>query len=221
MMGHHVRCISREDGAGAHEIAACVADALQFRLIDEDIATRAALEAGVDRDVVADAERGRSVMVRLIEGFGSAGIGLGYVATPASGFAHGQPASDDLRALIRSVIEEIATKGSAVILAHAASLALAPREDVLRVLVTASPEARAQRLAGTLGIDAKRAAQAVKRSDAGRADYLKRFYGVSTELPIHYDLVINTDRLTPEHAARIIVATSSVSAGEKEPAVTA
>jgi len=72
-------------------------------------------------------------------------------------------------------------------------------------LVTASPAARAERLASTLGVDNKRAVRAVKRSDAARADYIKRFYGVGAELPTHYDLVINTDRLAPSDAVRVIL----------------
>ena len=79
--------------------------------------------------------------------------------------------------------------------AHAASFSLAKRDDVLRVLITASPETRQKRLASALGVDDKAAARAVKRSDAGRADYIKRFHNISAELPIHYDLVINTDKL--------------------------
>jgi hypothetical protein len=107
-----------------------------------------------------------------------------------------------------SPIEDIAGEGSAVILAHAGSLALAGRADALRVLVTASPQARAQRLASALGIDQKQAARAIKQSDAGRADYIRRFYGIGAELPTHYDLVVNTDRLSPERAARLVVAAS-------------
>ncbi len=103
------------------------------------------------------------------------------------------------------MIEEFADAGNAVIVSHAASMALGQREDVLRVLVTASPEVREQRLAASLGIDEKEAARTVKRSDAARADYIKRFYGISAELPTHYDLVINTDQLSPEHAAQLIV----------------
>ena len=41
-------------------------------------------------------------------------------------------------------------------------------------------------------------------SDAARADYLERFYGVEPELPTHYDLVVNTDVLTVEQAAAAI-----------------
>ena len=46
--------------------------------------------------------------------------------------------SDELRAYIREAIEETAGHGKAVIVAHAASHALAGRQDALRVLVTAS-----------------------------------------------------------------------------------
>ena len=52
---------------------------LGFRLIDEDIVTRAAIEAGVDEDVVADVERRKSRVMTLVEGFGSSGLGAGYV----------------------------------------------------------------------------------------------------------------------------------------------
>jgi cytidylate kinase len=46
----------------------------------------------------------------------------------------------------------------------------------------------------------------VKASDAGRADYFRRFYGIERELPTHYDLVVNTDVFDVEDAADIILA---------------
>ena len=206
-MAHAVVCISSPDGAGAQEAALLAARLLDFRLIDEDIVMRAAIEAGVEKEAVADVERRKSLLVRLVEGLGTTGMGAGYAvpgyAVPA--LAAGELGSDELRGLIRSVIEDTATTGSAVIVAHAASLALAERDDVLRVLVTASPSTRERRLADALGVDAKEATRTVKQSDAGRADYIKRFYGIGEEKPTHYDLVINTDKLSPEDAARLIV----------------
>jgi hypothetical protein len=204
-MEHKVVCISSVDGAGAHEAAQLVAGSLGFRLIDEDIVTRAAVEAGVDHDVVADVERRKSRLVRLIEGLGTAGVGAGYAVPVPPIAVPDQPASDELRGLIRSVIEDTAVSGSAVIVSHAASLALADRDDVLRVLVTASPKTRQGRITAAHGVDEKEAERTVKRSDAARADYIKRFYSIGAELPTHYDLVINTDKLAPEQAARVIV----------------
>jgi cytidylate kinase len=204
-MAYGVVCISSEDGAGAAEAARLVATALGFRLIDEDIVTRAAVEAGVDEEVIADVERRKSLLVRLLEGLGPASMGTGPIVTPPETAGYGQPASDELRELIKSVIEETAAHGNVVIAAHAASLTLAARGDVLRVHVTASPETRQRRLAEELQIDEREAVRVMKRSDAGRADYLRRFYGIDAERPTHYDLVINTDKLTPEDAGRLVV----------------
>jgi cytidylate kinase len=203
-------CISSEDGTGAAEAAQAAARDLGLRLIDEEIVTRAAVEAGVDREVAADVEQSRSRLVRLLEGLGPmATLGTGYViADPA---AYDQPASDALRGLIRSVIEETAAGGGVMIVSHAASLALADRENVLRVLITGSPGERAGRLAAAREVDTREAERAVKRGDAARADYIKRFYGVD-ERPTHYDLVINTDRLTPAQAGGLIVAAAGAPA---------
>jgi cytidylate kinase len=204
-VGFGVVCISSEDGAGAAQTAALVAQALGFRLIDEEIVTRAAVEAGVEQEVVADVERRKSLVLRVLEGLGPAGAGMGYSWIPPESAGYGPHASDQLRNLIRSVIEDTAEAGEVVIAAHAASLALATRDDVLRVLVTASTPTRKGRLADSLQLDEKEAARLIRRSDAGRADYLKRFYGIDAEQPTHYDLVVNTDKLTPEDAARLIV----------------
>lgn len=207
-----VVCVARQDGARAQEVAQLAAKSLGSRIVDEDILTRAASDAGVERDVVADLERRKSRVMSLLEGFATAGFAPGYVPAPNL-LNEGEPASDELRGLIRSVIEEVADAGNAVIVSHAASMALGQREDVLRVLVTASPKVREQRLAASLGINEKEAARTIKQSDAGRADYIKRFYGISAELPTHYDLVINTDQLSPEHAAQLIVQAAGGSAG--------
>lgn len=205
LMGYRVVCISSEDGTGAAEAARSAASTLDFRIIDEDIVTSAAVEAGVDHEVVADVERRKSLLMRLIEGMGPASAAAGTIALLPAEAVYNLPASDTLRGQIRSAIEETAAAGNVMIVAHAASLALAGREDVLRVLITASPETRRRRLAEALQVDDQEAARLVKRSDAGRADYIKRFYGIGAERATHYDLVLNTDKLTTEDVAGLIV----------------
>ena len=137
---------------------------------------------------------------------GEAGPGgaAGLHGFPATTEAPG-PDRDALRGLIRSALWESAERGNAVIVAHAAALALGTRPDVLRVLITASPETRAGRLAAAQNIGETEAARQIARGDANRADYLKRFYGVSTELPTHYDIVLNTDQVATEDAATLIL----------------
>ena len=46
----------------------------------------------------------------------------------------------------------------------------------------------------------------MRSSDRERTDYFRRFYELTEELPTHYDMVINTEALTPEQAVSAIVA---------------
>jgi hypothetical protein len=189
-----------------HEIAAGVATRLGFTLVDEAIITRAAGEAGVDPHVVADVEKRQTFMARLFDALSSSSEATSHAFTGGvSGYSGAElPMTEELRGLIRTAIEETSDRGNVVIVSHAASHALAKRTDALRVLVTASVETRAARLEASDALSAADAARAVEESDAGRADYLKRFYGIKHELPTHYDLAVNTDRLTTDDAVAMI-----------------
>src|SRR5262249_5293397 len=184
------------------EIARAVSKRIGFALVDEEIVLRAAAEAGVAPSVMADEERRRSFVERALSAIASDTPSL---ALAAGGFVVPESLlGGEMSDLIRTAIEETATRGRVVIVAHAASHALAAREDVLRVLVTASLPVRRSRVAAERNLTEKDAARAVDESDAGRADYLKRFYGARSELPTHYDLVVNTDRLTADEAVSLV-----------------
>lgn len=199
-----VVCISREVGAGGETVGRAVAEGLGFRYVDEEIVTFAADKVGVPADLVADVEARRSLSRRVLEevlsDLGGASMLSGATPPPTD-----RRVSDDYRALIQQAINETAEQGDAVIVAHASSQLLAGRPGVLRVFVTASPETLAARLAADGSLDEKGAAKVVKEGSLARADYLKRFYGISRELPTHYDLVVNTDVIGPEDAAQLVL----------------
>jgi shikimate kinase len=207
-MSVEVVCISRMLGAGGENIGRAVAERLSFRYVDAEIITAAGERARVDPTLIADAEHRQSLLDRLMDVLAvvprARSLPAGEVA-PSLGTA-GSGSRAGHRAVIREAIEEIAAGGHAVIVAHAASMMLAGSRDVLRVLVTASPSQRARRLE-TLGElhPERRAAQAIEQSDRARRDYLHDFYNVRQELPTHYDLVINTDLLTPDQAVTAVV----------------
>ena len=196
-------CISHAAGAGGEEVGRLVAERLGFLYVDEEIVARAAAKGGVQAAEVASEERRKSLAARVLEAIAQGGDAWAMGGTVPLG-AGEELSGDDIRVLIRETIEQTAARGNAVIVAHAASHAVRPGPTVLRVLVTASPDTRATRVADAEGLDQARAARAVKDSDAGRADYLKRFYDVGEELPTHYDLVFNTDTLSAEQAAELV-----------------
>ena len=193
-----------------------VSDRLGFRYVDDEVIQSAAGSVGLDPAVVSNVERRKSLVARVLDRVAETGGERRPRVSPSLGASvRGQatfaapvremPSGEDLRALIRDVIRDVAEEGNVVIVAHAASMALAGREDVLRVLVTASPETRAKRLADATKVDARQAAKAIRDEDAARDDYLARFYGVERELPTHYDLVVNTDLVSPDRAADLLL----------------
>jgi len=204
-VAHQVVCISGLDGAHMREVAQGVAARLNYAVVDEEIVLQAAAAADIDPSVVADAERRRSFIERTIQGLGAGADSSAIALAGGIGYHSGMGLGEDLRELIVQAIEETAERGKVVIAAHAASHALASRPDTIRVLVTASPETRRARVADEQGLGERDAAKAIERSDSARADYLRRFYGTRQELPTQYDLVVNTDRLTPDEAVELVV----------------
>lgn len=203
-MPTRVIAISHSTGAGGEAVGRTVAAQLGFRYIDEEIITLAADKEGFDPAVVADAERRKGFLARLFSGppvMDASGSGF---VTPEAVIA--SRSAELIPALLVEAIRDTAERGQTVIVSHAASIPLAGRADVLRVLVTASFDTRVQRVAGEHRGGAAAAVRLVRDSDAGRADYFQRFYRIDRELPTHYDVVVNTDMLTADEAADIVVA---------------
>ncbi len=206
-MGSKAVSISRTLGAHGEEVGRLVSDALGFRYIDNEIIDQAADRAGVSPEVVAQNEKTQPLLTRILEAIAKAPVEPEMMVAQATHPVNLTSAYEDL---IEQVIVETAQQGDVVILAHGASIPLAKVDGVLRVLVTASADTRAERVAADQGIDAKQAADACKESDKERERYFERIYELNRELPTHYDLVVNTDTLTAEHAANIITHAAKV-----------
>ena len=203
-MPAHAICISRAIWTGAEAIANDVAKELGFRCVDEEILTVAAERRNLSPAAVADEEQRKSLLAQFFQDIKRGGVGevINYIpgqrALPTS--------SDDVRVLIRDAIRQTVDSGKVVIVAHAASYAVGQRKDVLRVLITGSPFARAARwVAGSKGKGPREAAETIQASDEARANYVKRFYDVDHEQPDHYDLTLSTDKLTAGLITQLIV----------------
>jgi cytidylate kinase len=200
-----VLCLSHATASGGDEIGKHVAERLGYLYVDEEIVARAASQGGLEPRDVADEERRKSFAVRFLDTLAEGGGDAWTLGMPVAASMEGVLRPAEIRDLIRETVAQTAARGNVVIVAHAASFALEPGPRTLRVLVTASPEVRARRIAATEGLDDAQAKRAIKDSDAGRRDYLKRFYSVERESPTDYDLVVNTDHLSVEQAAEIVL----------------
>jgi cytidylate kinase len=199
-MGAQIVTIAMTAGTHAVEVGRQVAERLGFRYVNDEIIDRAAAQAGVSRETMAEVERSPSLLSRIVTAIASGVLGQSAVHISPEDI----DASPSYQRLIQDVIRETAAQRRVVIQAHGASLVLAGSAGLLRVLVTASPATRARRLAAESGRDAHAAAREIERSDSERRSFFKRFHDLDEELPTHYDLVVNTDVLSAEEVARII-----------------
>jgi cytidylate kinase len=198
-MGYRAVALSQVDGAGGESIGPEVAKRLGFGYLNDAIVSQVADEYGTDAAAVAQAERRKTFFERVA--LAAARGGVENVA-PAPAYLDD---SSTVLALIRDVVVDAAARGDVVLGAHAACYACADQLDVLRVSITAPMPSRVARVAAAKGISDKDAAADLKRSDAGRANYLKTVYGVRDEASDHYDVVVNTDRVSAAATIDLIV----------------
>ena len=201
-MAFQVVTIAMTTGANAERVGLLAAEQLGFQLVDNEILDRAAEHAGVSRQEVAEVEHSPSLIDRIMTALGGSAVPIEYAGPPLS--PDEIDPSPSYRRLIQDVIREVAARRNVVILAHGASILLAGKPGVLRVLVTASPATRAGRVAAETGNNERQATREIQHSDRERKSFFKRFHNLDEELPTHYDLVVNTDVLSSEASARII-----------------
>ena len=198
-------------GSGGFAIARAVAEKLGYRYYDWEVTSQAAEMAGVSPDIVAASERVPGFIERIMRRLATAPAlsTEEAVLEPAPAMVVSAVQSltlDDYRQLIERVVREIADKGEAVLVGHAAQAILADRSSVFRVLVLGSLQKRAERLAAEQHITAESALTAIKQSDKDRAELFKRVYRIDWLDAAVYDLCVNTDNVPSEVSVEAVVA---------------
>jgi uncharacterized protein len=159
----NVVCVSHTTGSGGDEVGKRVAEQLGYLYVDEEIVARAAAQGGLEPGEIADEERRKSYARRVLETLAEGG-GDAWTLAATAGVEMVRP--EDIRALIRETVAQTAARGKVVIVAHAASHALEPGPQMLRVFVTASPATRQERVAAAEQLDETQAGRTIKDADA-------------------------------------------------------
>ena len=181
--------LARDHGAGGEAIAATLAERLGVRAYDREI-----LEA-----VVAEAKSDPQLMRALDEKPPQrAGMFL-Y----ASLMGLDDPLSEYQRLLTRAV--NAAAFHGGVIIGRGAHLLLRGQLR-FRVRIVGSEEVCAHRLAGDDAALLPAKLEEVRRVNAERALYYEETFKVSSQDPLHYDLIVNTDRFADLDAVADLIA---------------
>ena len=173
--------ISREMGSGGIPIAHKVAEKLGYRLIDGETITDAAEAYGLSPEAVEQADEKPPHFVDTLD---------------SKQFL-------DLH-LIELIILEAALKGDVVIYGRGGQDLLLDISSVLRTRIIAPFEDRVERWSEREWLDPDRARYLVRKSDQQRAGFIKYYFDRDWEDSVHYDLTINTQRLSEEMAVQVI-----------------
>lgn len=173
--------ISREMGSGGIPIAHKVAEELGYRLIDGETIMEAAAAYGLSPEAVEQADEKPPHFVDTMD----------------------SKQSLDLH-LIELIILEAALKGNVVIYGRGGQDLLKEIKSVLRTRIIAPFEDRIERWAEREWLDPDRARLLVRKSDQQRAGFIKYYFDRDWEDSVHYDLTINTQRLSEDKAVEII-----------------
>jgi cytidylate kinase len=106
-------------------------------------------------------------------------------------------------AYVEAIVWEMAARDDVVLVGRGATFVLQGVRHVLRVRVSGPPPIRARRLEDRRGLTPD-AAEAVRTSDRERAARIRFLYHVGWDEPLHYDLVVNTERLDVAAAADLV-----------------
>ncbi len=112
--------------------------------------------------------------------------------------------SADFRALLERVLREIAATEPAVILGHAAQIALRDMPGTLHVFIHAPAEFRAAHLARVEGVPLAQARREIEASDRERVRFYQSAYHVNWYDLRLYDLVVDTSVIGLHRAAELI-----------------
>jgi cytidylate kinase len=105
---------------------------------------------------------------------------------------------------LKTILYDEAFKGNCVIIGRGGGAVLAGVPNVVSVRLVAPHAVRLERIKTAHSCDAKSAEHQIKQSDHDREGFHRYFFGIDWKDASLYDLVINTGKINPAGAAKII-----------------
>jgi cytidylate kinase len=176
-MGNKIITISREYGSGGRQIGEELATRLGIDFYDKEIITMLAQESGLDEQTIKNwAEKEVS--------------GYFYGINAARGII---PIPDRIFGARRKVLNDIADKGSCVIVGSCGDYILKDRDNIKKFFIYAPKEARAKRALEVYGDDLAAFPNLIKRKDQERRDYYNHFTSYKFGDYKNYDACFNSE----------------------------
>jgi cytidylate kinase len=174
--------MSRELGGMGTAIGTAVAEKLGYAYIYQEITSQAAR----DYEVVEEQ------LIRVVE------TAPGFLERLTGDYRRYQ-------AFVQAEVYKAAERDDVILIGRWSTLLLREIAHAIRVRVTAPEEVRARRIMDLMHVGKEKALAMVRENDLERGERMAHLYGVDWKAPDLYDLVLNTERLSVDGAAELIV----------------
>jgi cytidylate kinase len=181
--------VAMEPGSGGSLIAQKIAEQLGFDYFHRDIVQQIAKTAKIRSTVVNSLEKER---LSGVKDFISSLMEDQYIH-PDTYLKH-----------LLVVISTIAKHGRAVIVGRGANFIL-PAEDIFAVRVIAPLQKRIREVALTHRVTTETAKRRVIQRESKRKAFVRHSFNADISDPIHYDLTINTGKMSIESAVEAVI----------------
>lgn len=195
--------ISRMFGSGGSDIAARVARALGWSLLDNAVVDEVAERLGVSRaEVSSIEERPPSLTERIATAMAMSAPELAVPIDDASMLVTAETRIVDVT---KRVLQEAVQQGNAVLVGRGAQALLADRPDALHVFCYAPKRFLVEYAIAHRGVNPATAEHDVDKVNRQREQYVRRHWGRDWRAVENYHLCLDSGRLGIERAADLVV----------------
>lgn len=188
--------ISRMCGAGGRTVASKLAEYLQSKVPVSCQWT--VFDKNLIEKVLEDHHLSKRVAQFLPEGHKS------IVEDTLEDLLGLHPPTETLVKQTSETIWELAVKGNVILVGRGGNVVTKRLDSAFHVRLVGSVEKRIQRLMEVYDFDFHSAREFLKVQDAGKKRYLKDYFHKDIDDPLLYHMIINTDGISYENAARLI-----------------
>lgn len=224
--------ISRQFGCAADEIAAKVAEALGYEVVDKELLAHIAAEAQASEEEVAKYDESAMSPIerflRALVKFATPEEALTWSPGPLRETPFWLPTRqqwqkegsrvldhEECLKFTQVALKKLAQKGKVIIIGRGGMVVLKDFPGALHVRLFAPLEWRVNRLSKIENIPPEKAKQKILAEDKRRSEYLRHFYGVDWNDPSLYHLVLNVAKLGIDLTAEILISAARRLEGEK------
>ena len=189
--------IGRQYGSGGRVVGKKLAERLEIPYYDKELLSEAAKDSGICEELFEnhDEKPTRSFLFSLVTGMQG--------RTDPTGAYMDMPLNHRIFLAQFDAIRRVAGQGPCVIVGRCADYVLRDQPNVVNVFIKADMQHRVQR-AVSLGADASRAEDVVRKADKQRASYYN-YYATSTWGDVNnYDLCLDTGKIGYAGAVNLI-----------------